>query len=191
MNDMIVSDCTALSLADWSSGIGCTGKGSALKTTGASSGTSSNPLVETFNEILEEAVTGLTTVAAEFASKRVAEFVEDRSRLKAIAQAAGWAPASGSSSTGGSGSNDPIYRLLTALGETLLQQIQAAQQDTTSTQTAASDTTTSDTTAATTDDTSTTDTTTDDTSTDDTSTTDATTDDTSTDDATTTDDEIG
>jgi len=170
MSDMIASNCTGLCLADWLSGVGCSKQASALKTTGTSSSTSTNPLVETFNEILEEAVTGLTTAAAQLASKRVAEFVEDRSRLKAVAQAAGWAPASGSSSTSGSTSNDPIYRLLTALGETILQQVQATQEDTTSTQTTTAGTT----------DTTTDGTTMADTTTDDTTTTDATSDDTST-----------
>jgi len=108
----------------------------------SSSSTSSGDLASTFGTILQEAITGLTKAAAQVASNRVAEFVEDRSRLRAIAEAAGWTPSgsssSSSSSTSSSGSsssgtsvntNDPVYRLVTALGQTLLQALQDAQQD--------------------------------------------------------------
>ncbi len=94
-----------------------------------SSSSSSQPFLSAFEDILEEAITGATKAAATVASKRVAEFVEDRSRLKFIAQAAGWAPSSsgsGSSSSSSSSSNsvntnDPVYRLITALGKGLIQ----------------------------------------------------------------------
>ena len=107
------------------------------KTTASSSGTS-NALVTTFNEILEEAITGATKLAAQAASNRAAEFVEDRDQLRALAQAAGWAPTSSSSSSSSSSSNDPVYRLVMAFGQTLLDALEVDEQDTsgsTSTQT--------------------------------------------------------
>ncbi len=99
------------------------------KTTPSSSGTS-NALVTTFNEILEEAITGATKLAAQVASNRAAGFVEDRDQLRALAQAAGWAPTSSSSSSSSSSSNDPVYRLVMAFGETLLDALEVDEQDT-------------------------------------------------------------
>ncbi len=95
----------------------------------SSSGSSQSPLAETFNTILEEAVTGLTEVVAQAASKRVAEFAEDNAVLSTLAQAAGWTSSGESGDSSGSGGNDPVYRLLTSLGETLLAAMQNANED--------------------------------------------------------------
>ncbi len=112
-------------------------------TTGSSSSTGSSPEA-VFNTILQEAVTGATKAIATVASRRVAKFVEGRSRLQFLAQSAGWAPSTSSSgssskgsssgtasSTGASGdtsgvnTNDPVYRLITAWGQMVAQNLQA------------------------------------------------------------------
>ncbi len=114
--------------------------------TAAPSSGNTNPLVDTFNQILEESITGLTKAMAEVAHNRAAEFLKDRDQLRAIAQAAGWAPVSGSSRTGpggtatstqqgssagtsGTTANDPIARLLVALGQTILLGIEQIRQN--------------------------------------------------------------
>jgi hypothetical protein len=143
MSDLCIFGCNQNSL--WASdqmskqeAAAKTAKTSGTEKTTATS--AENPLAAEFGQILEEAITGLTEVVAQAASKRVAEFMEDRSRLRAIAQAAGWTPAAGSSAgdsstsstttsnSTGSGGNDPVYRLLTALGETVIQALQQAEQ---------------------------------------------------------------
>jgi len=117
-----------------------TGKGANLSSVAqTTSNSSNNPLAETFSDILEESINGLTKVVSQVAYKRMAEFLEDHDRLRAFAQAAGWAPTGGSTSgtssgssatsTGASGStgNDPVTRLLVALGQTLLLAIEQSQ----------------------------------------------------------------
>lgn len=123
----------------------------ASTTTGSNSSSAASP-EDVFGEILQEAVTGATKAIATVASRRVAKFVEGRNRLQFLAQAAGWTPsssgtsstssASGSSSTGTTGgtsnvnTNDPVYRLITAWGNMIAQNLQADSgdsQDTTAT----------------------------------------------------------
>jgi hypothetical protein len=110
---------------------------SSSSTTGSSA---SNPLQDAFVQILEESVTGLAALAGRVAYKKAAEFVEDHEALGMFVKAAGWAPASGSSSGSSSSTsstssssssssnatagNDPITRLLTALGQTIVQNIE-------------------------------------------------------------------
>jgi hypothetical protein len=117
-------------------------KGFSLKSStsaNSSSGTSGMPLVDTFNQILQEAVSGLTQVAGRVASKKVSDFVSHHDKLGAIAQAAGWvspsgstgsssSSSSGSSSSTGTAGNDPVTRLMDALGQTVNQTMQQAQQ---------------------------------------------------------------
>ncbi|MBN1343626.1 MAG: hypothetical protein JXQ73_13140 [Phycisphaerae bacterium] len=158
--------CFGKTCADSTSSASSALKTPALKTgssSSSSSGAGDNPIAQAFTNILEEAITGLTAAAAQFASKRVAEFVEDRSRLQFIAQAAGWTSSSGSSSgsSGSSGSSsggsDPISTLVTAVGETLLQALRdaTATQNTTATDTTQTTDTTQNTTDAQTQDTTT------------------------------------
>lgn len=119
---LLPCSCTNLAKSDASA------KSIAAKTSGTSS-TSGDSLKEVFSDFLEDAITGLTEVAAQMASKRAAEFVEDRSRLKVLVEAAGWtsasASASSTSSTSSSGSSsDPVYQFVTLLGQQLLAALQ-------------------------------------------------------------------
>jgi hypothetical protein len=133
MDCLAVSECSALSWPCSSAKLMPFAKTSATaSSTSSGSSSSTNAVATAFSDILEEAVEGLTQVAAQMASKRVAEFVEDRSGLKAFAQAAGWLPtgsmsgssSSSSSSSTGTNTNDPIYRLVSALGQEILANLQ-------------------------------------------------------------------
>lgn len=96
----------------------------------------SGALAGAFTQILEQSINGLTTMAAQVATKRVAEFAEDHDAFRMFLQAAGWAPtdsstsrsssssSSSSSTSGASSTSNPISILLSALGQEVISLIE-------------------------------------------------------------------